>query len=259
LNKLRELLSYRDLIKNLVLKDLKLKYRNSVLGFLWSLLNPIMLLAMYTLAFKYIMRGVQMQNYTYFLLVGLLPWTFFSGSAMASTSSIIGNRNLIQKVYFPREVLPISTVLFSLAQLMLALVVVWPALVVIGGVPLHWSALLFLPLLTLHVLFTIGVAFALSAITPTFRDVAHLTEVALQMVFWVTPIIYPASQAPHRVQLLFRISPLAAFTTAYQDVLFHGNAPTLSVLVSIAGWTMLALFMGHAIFRRHDGGLAEVV
>jgi lipopolysaccharide transport system permease protein len=259
MDKLRELLSYRDLIKNLVFKDLKLKYRNSVLGFLWSLLNPLMLLAMYTLAFKYIMRAASVPNYTYFLMVGLLPWTFFAGSVLSSTVSIIHSGGLIKKVYFPREILPISKVLFCLAQWFLAMLVFLPALVVVGHVPLRWSALVFLPILVLHVVFTIGVSLVLAAITPTFRDVAHFVELALQMLFWATPIVYQASQAPPLVQVLFQISPLAAFTTAYQDVLFLGVLPGRTVLVSTTSWAVIALLVGLAVFRRYDDGLAEVV
>ena len=122
------LLHYRTLIKNLVFKDLKLKYRDSVLGVVWSLLNPLLLLVVYTVAFKIVLR-VQTENYPYFLLSALLPWTFFSSSLIASTQSITGNANLIRKVYFPRETLPIATVLFAFSQLILALIVFLPALV----------------------------------------------------------------------------------------------------------------------------------
>jgi ABC-type polysaccharide/polyol phosphate export permease len=259
MGKLRELLSYRDLIKNLVFKDLKLKYRNSVLGFLWSLLNPMMLLIMYTVAFKYIMRAASIENYTYFLMVGLLPWTFFVGSVLGSTMSIIASGGLIKKVYFPREVLPISKVLFCLAQWILAMMVFLPALVVLGHVPVRWPALLFVPILVLHVLFTIGVGLVLAAVTPTFRDISHFVELALQMMFWATPIVYQASQAPPRIQVLFQLSPLAAFTTAYQDVLFLGVLPATPVLASTAAWAIIALVVGHVVFQRYDDGLAEAV
>jgi ABC-type polysaccharide/polyol phosphate export permease len=117
-----ELLRYSPLVKNLVFKDLKLKYRDSVLGVVWSLLNPLLMLGVYTLAFKFILR-VQTENYAYFLLVGLLPWNFFSSSLIASTQAIAGNGHLIRKVYFPRETLPIATVLFTFSQLLLALAV----------------------------------------------------------------------------------------------------------------------------------------
>ncbi len=159
-----QLLRYRTLVRNLVFKDLQLKYRDSVLGVVWSLLNPLLLLVVYTVAFKFILR-VQTENYTYFLLAGLLPWNFFSSSLIASTQAITGNANLIKKVYFPRETLPIATVLFTFSQLLLALSVFLPALLLVSGVQLHWTAILFLPLLLFHVLFTLGLAFVLATCT----------------------------------------------------------------------------------------------
>jgi lipopolysaccharide transport system permease protein len=255
---IRELYEYRALVKNLVLKDLKLKYRDSVLGFLWSLLNPLITLGVFTLAFGYIMR-VQMENYPYFLMVGLLPWNFFSGSLLASTGSVVGNASLIKKVYFPREILPIATVLFAFAQLVLALLAFFPALVLMSGVTLRWTALLFFPLLLLHVLFTIGLAFILSAVTASFRDVAHLTEVALMLLFWLTPIVYPANMAPPTVRRFFAASPLAAFATAYQDVLFWGRTPDSLVLSTLVASTLATLFLGHAVFRWYSPTFAEEV
>jgi len=253
-----ELLGYRALIRNLVLKDLKLKYRDSVLGLVWSLLNPLLMLVVYTVAFKFILR-IETENYAYFLLVGLLPWNFFSSSLVASTHAITGNANLIKKVYFPREALPIATVLFTFSQLVLALAVFLPALVLVSGVRLHWTAVLFVPLLLLHLLFTIGLAFILTTCTVFFRDVAHLTEVAVVLLFWMTPIIYPVTMAPAKLQLFFKLSPLAAFAIAYQDVLFWGRVPEELVASTLLGWTIAALLGGQVLFRRHSPTFAEEV
>src|ERR1051326_8464152 len=131
----RELFGYRACIRNLVAKDLKLKYRESILGFLWSLINPLLMLLVYTIAFKYVMHST-IEHFTFFLLAGLLQWQFFSGALMASTGAIVGNGNLIRKVYFPREVLPVSVVLFVFSQFVLALVAVLPAVVLFDRVSL---------------------------------------------------------------------------------------------------------------------------
>ena len=253
-----QFLRYRTLVRNLVFKDLKLKYRDSVLGVVWSLLNPLLLLIVYTVAFKVVLQ-VQTENYPYFLLAGLLPWTFFSSALVASTQAITGNANLIRKVRFPLETLPIATVLFAFSQLLLGLAVFLPALAILSAVRLHWTALLFVPLLLLHVLFTLGLAFALSAGTVFFRDVAHLTEVAVVLLFWLTPIIYPASIAPPGFQRFFALSPLAAFAMAYQDILFWGRVPGELLLSTVAGWTLVALIGGYALFRRLSPALAEEV
>jgi lipopolysaccharide transport system permease protein len=255
---LQECITYRSLIKNLVLKDLKLKYRGSVLGVIWSLLRPLMLIAVYTLAFKFVVR-IKMENYAFFLLVGLLPWNFFSGAAMASTEALIDNANLIKKVYFPRETLPIATVLFNFAQYLLALVVFFPLFFLLGAFPLTWTVLLFFPLLVLHLLFTLGTALCLSVLTSSFRDVAHLTEVGLVLFFWVTPIIYPITMVPTNYQSLMTLSPLASFTVGYQDILFWGRIPDLLVAGSILCWSFAVFFFGYLLFKWYDPALAELV
>jgi homopolymeric O-antigen transport system permease protein len=253
-----EVFHYSAFVKNLVLKDLKLKYRDSVLGFMWSLINPLLSLTVYTFAFKYVMR-IQMENYVYFLMVGLLPWNFFSTSLMASTGAIVANGGLIKKVYFPRQTLPVATVLFGFAQFILAMAVFIPALVLVSGVSLGWAALLFFPVLLLHLLFTVGLALVLSAVTASLRDVAHFTEIGLQLLFWTTPIIYPSSMAPRALHPLFRISPLAAFAVAYQDVLFWDRVPSGETVAVLLAWTMAALAVGQVVFQRYSPTFAEEI
>lgn len=255
---MRDLFRYRSFIQNLVLKDVRLKYRHSVLGIVWSLLHPLLMVVVLTVGFKHVMR-VQMENYAYFLLAGLLPWNFFSGAVLASTGSIIGGASLIKKVYFPREILPIATVLFHFVQLLLALAVFVPTLVLVAGVPLHGTSLLVFPLLLVHLLFTIGVALILSPLTAFFRDVAHLTEVGVMLLFWLTPILYPAATAPPGLQRFFEVSPLAAFALAYQDVLFWGRVPSVVLGSTVLLWTASVLLIGHTIFRWYSPTLAEEV
>jgi ABC-type polysaccharide/polyol phosphate export permease len=255
---LRDLWRYRSLIANLVLKDLRLKYRNSVLGVCWSLLNPLLLMGVYTVAFKHIMR-VPTESYPFFLVVGLLPWTFFSTAVVGSTGAVTGNAHLIRKVAFPSEALPVAGVLFAFTQLLLALAVFIPAVALLSGARFAAVALLFPVLLGLHLLMTVGVAFALSALTTSFRDVAHLTEVALLLVFWLTPVMYPASMAPAPLQYLFLFSPPAAFALAYQDLLFWGRLPAPPVAAAVLLFPVLALAIGHRIFRAYRTTFAEDV
>jgi lipopolysaccharide transport system permease protein len=255
---LQECITYRSLIKNLVLKDLKLKYRGSVLGVVWSLLRPLLLIAVYTVAFKYVVR-IKMDNYAFFLLVGLLPWNFFSGAAMASTEAIRDNANLIKKVYFPRETLPIATVVFNFAQFILALVVFIPLFYLLGSSSFKAVNLLFIPLLALHLLFAVGTALILSALTSSFRDVAHLTEVGLVLFFWITPIIYPISMVPEQFQGLMKVNPLAAFTIGYQDILFWGRVPELAVSGAILLWSLSLFYGGYLLFKWYEPSLAELV
>jgi ABC-type polysaccharide/polyol phosphate export permease len=254
----QECYNYRYLIKNLVLRDLKLKYRGSALGVVWSLLRPLLMIGVYTLAFKFVVR-IQMENYVYFLLVGLLPWNFFQGAVMASTGSITNNGNLIKKVLFPRATLPVSSVLFNLAQFLLALAVFLPLFFIIGGLPFQWVFLLFFPLLIFHLLFTIGISLLLSALTASFRDVVHLTEVGLVLLFWVTPIIYSITMVPSNFQFLMKLNPLASYAIAYQDILFWGRIPETLILASLAFWTFTIYLLGSLVFKWYDPSFAELV
>src|SRR5262245_23463551 len=193
------LVRYRQLLKNLVMKDLKLKYRGSVFGFLWSLLNPLMMLVVYTVAFTYILRAAE-PGFVFRVLIGLLAWGFFANSATMSTGSVIDNRGMIKNVFFPRTILPVATVLFNLAQFLLNIVVFVPLMLLIFGVPPSPAVLGFPIFLALNVAFMIGLALLISTATAFFRDIRHLLEVGLSMLFWTTPIIFSYQQLPDSIR-----------------------------------------------------------
>jgi ABC-type polysaccharide/polyol phosphate export permease len=255
---MRGLFRYRALVRNLVAKDLQLKYRGSLLGLIWSLLHPALMLLVYTFAFKVVLR-VHAENYAYFIMTGLLPWTFFAGALTASTQAIVGNAGLIRRVYFPREILPVASVLFSFTQLLLALAVFIPALILVSGIDPSWKMALVLPVLLLHLIFTVGIAFALAAATVYLRDVAHLTEVLLPLLFWATPIVYPIEMAPATLQGWIKLSPLALFALAYQDVLLWARWPEWALIAPVVGWSAATVGLGYLIFRRLSPTLAEEV
>ncbi len=218
------IVAYRELVRNLVLKDLKLKYRGSVFGFLWSLANPLMLTAVYTLAFRYILRLGQ-AGFPFFVLLGVLAWTFFANSAIMSTGAIVESGSLVKAVRFPRAILPIATVLFNLAQYVLSVVVLLPMMFLLYRLPPVGPMLLFPVFLTLQLAFTIGVALALALATTWFRDVRHFVDIALPMIFWTTPIVYPLTQVPVSVRWLVKLSPMSPFIVAYQRIFYDGTWP----------------------------------
>ncbi|HEY6357854.1 MAG TPA: ABC transporter permease, partial [Vicinamibacterales bacterium] len=203
----RSILSYRELVRNLVLRDLKLKYRGSALGFLWSLVNPLAMVGVYTLAFKYIL-SMRQPGFPFFILLGVLAWTFFANSAVMATGAIIDGSNLVKAVRFPRAILPLATVLFNLAQYLLTIFVLLPIMFVIYRTPPSGPMLLFPVFLALQLAFTIGVALMLSAATTFFRDVRHFLEVALSLMFWTTPIVYTFSQVPAGLRPVLLLSPM---------------------------------------------------
>ena len=220
--------AYRELVRNLVLKELKLKYRGSVLGFLWSLINPLAMVGVYTLAFKYII-GVQQPGFSFFILLGVMAWTFFANSAMLSTGAIVDGSGLIRAVRFPRAVLPLATVIFGLIQYLLTVVALLPLMFIVYKLPPPGPLLLFPIFLALQVAFVMGVALVLAAATTFFRDVRHFVEIALSMLFWLTPIVYPLTQAPPWLRPVLLLSPMSPFVVAYQDIFYLGVWPSAIV------------------------------
>ncbi len=233
----RGLVRYRHLLFNLVLKDLKLKYRGSVFGFLWSLANPLLMIVIYTVAFTYIL-GVRSESFVFYLMLGILAWTFFANSLMMSTGAIADNGGLVKSVFFPRAILPASGVLFNLAQYLLTAVVFLPVMLLWYQVTPSAPMLLFPVFVTLQLFFTIGAALVLATGTAFFRDVRHLVEVGLAVLFWTTPIVYELTQVPERLRLPILLSPLSPFVNAYHQIFYYRiwpDAQTWAIAVVYAG------------------------
>jgi ABC-2 type transport system permease protein len=250
------LYSYRALLKNLVLKDLKLKYRGSVFGFLWSLINPLLMIIVYTVAFTFILR-VRSQGFVFYLMLGQLAWVFFASSAAMSTGAIVDNSGLLKSVLFPRAILPIGTVLFNLAQYLLTISVFLPVMLLWYRVPLSAPMLLFPVFLSLQVMFTIGIAFMFATWTAFFRDVRHLLEVALAMLFWTTPIVYELRQIPERFRLLFLLSPMSPFVVAYQQIFYYREWPDATVWLMAVVLALGAFVVGALLFLAFEDGFTE--
>jgi ABC-2 type transport system permease protein len=249
---------YRGLIKALVLKDLKLKYRGSVFGFLWSLLNPLLMIVVYTIAFTYIL-GIRNERFVFYLMLGQLAWTFFAGSMMMSTGSIVDNAGLLRTVLFPRAILPIGTVLFNFAQYILTASVFLPVMLAWYRVPLAAPMLLFPVVLALQVLFTIGFAMILATTTAFFRDVKHLVEVALAVLFWLTPIIYELGQVPERLRLVILLSPMSPFVASYHDLFLYNKWPEPAVWLMAATYAIGAFVAGAAMMLAFEDRFTEML
>jgi homopolymeric O-antigen transport system permease protein len=249
-------LSYRELLRNLVLKDLKLKYRGSLLGFLWSLVNPIALTTVYTLAFNYILR-IGQPGFPFFVLLGVLAWSFFVNATTMSTVAIIDGASLIKAVRFPRAILPIAAVLFNLAQYLLSVVVLLPAMFLLYRVPPSGPMLLFPVILGLQVTFTVGLALILSVATASFRDVRHFVEIALWALFWTTPIVYPLTQVPESTRWLILLSPMSSFIVAYQRIFYEGVWPGLNIVMVCALYAVVMFGAGALWFVSVEDRLVE--
>lgn len=252
------LFSYRELIKNLVLKDLKLKYRDSALGFLWSLANPLLLILVYGFVFTRMLK-VDIPDFPFFLLVGILPWNFFAQSLVMSTGSILDNASLIRKVWLPVEVFPMATVFFNLVQYLLALVVLLPMAAFVFGVAFSWSVFAFFVILPLHVLFSLGLSFVIAAITVFYRDVKHFTEIFLTLLFWLTPIVYDIRALPEDLRRIIYLNPLSFFIASYQDIFYRHTLPTPLSFLTLFAVSFVSLAVGYIVFSSCKTRFAEEV
>lgn len=252
-----KILNYKELLVNLVIKDLKVRYRGAVLGYMWSLLNPILMMLVYTFIFSFIVR-IEVENYPVFLLCALLPWSFFSTSLTVASASIVDNFNLINKVYFPREIFPISVILSNLLHLIISMTILIVFLLFTQA-NLGFSILV-LPLVVLaHVIFTIGLSLLLSCLTVFYRDIKHILEVVVMIWFYATPIIYPLSMVPEQFQIFFDLNPMVWLISIYRSILFYGESPAFSVLFTTYLISFLMLFLGHYIFQKYDKQIPKAI
>ena len=263
LSNLRQLFRYRALIQSLVARELKARYRGSVLGFFWSFVNPLLLLLVYTFVFTLVLPGVhppELEPFALFMFCGILPWTWFSSSLLESSNVLIAGGNLIRKVLFPAEVLPIVTVLAGMVHFCLGLPIL-AAFLVYYRVPITPTDLLWFPVIVLiQLVLTTGLALLLSAVTVHFRDVRDLLSNLLTLWFFATPIIYALSQAPARVRRFLNLNPFTHLAVAYQEILFRPGAFTEWPRLLAVGAGSVALFaFGYFVFDRLRDTLAEEV
>jgi lipopolysaccharide transport system permease protein len=260
LSQVRNLFRYRLLIQSLVSRDLKARYRGSVLGFLWSFINPLLLLLTYGLVFTKMLpvaRSAEMEPYFLFLFCGILPWTWFQASIAESSGVLIAGGNLIKKVLFPAEVLTTVTVLSNLVHFALGLPILFVFLAAEGK--LGPSALLLpLPILVQFV-FTLGLAFFVSALTVHFRDIQNILSHVLQLWFFATPVLYFYGGIHGGFRTVLRLNPLAHVMVSYQQMLFHGGFDHFEGLGAAAVAAVATYAIGAFLFDRLRDTLAEGV
>jgi ABC-type polysaccharide/polyol phosphate export permease len=262
LRNLSQLIRYRGLIQSLVARELKARYRGSVLGFLWTFVNPLLLLLVYSFVFTTVMpndvKGVQ--PYALFMFCGILPWNWFSSSLSESAGSLIAGGNLIKKVLFPAEILPLVNVLANLVNYLLGLLILLPCLVFYQRLHLSFHLLWFPVAVLVQVLFTAALALFLSALAVHFRDIRDLLANVLMLWFFATPIIYPWFQPNvRRFKVLFDINPFTHLAVTYQEILFFGPVGHWKWLL-LLGALSVPLFLGcYWVFDRLRDSFAEVV
>lgn len=253
-----EVFKYRVLIQTLVLRELKSRYRGSILGFLWTFINPLFLMLVYTLVFSIYMRN-PMEGYPAFLFCGLLPWLWFSSSIMHGAASIREGGHLIKKVVFPAEILPLVAVLSNMINFLLSLPILFIFLLIFR-ITLTPYLLLFPLIMIIQFILTTGIALFLSAVNVHLKDVEQILNNLLMLLFFLTPIIYPVSFIPEKYRQFFMIlNPAFPLITSYQDILFNGRFPNLGWLGYLAIISIIIFFLGYTVFNRFRDSFAEEV
>jgi len=247
---IRDTYKYRHLIWALSLKELKVRYKRSVLGFMWALLNPALMMVVLTLVFSTIMRFA-VPHYTIFLLSVLLPWTFFSQSLSYSVDSIVGSGELIKKVAVPKLVFPVAAIVSNIINLLLSLIPL-AIIVPLVGHPFYWTWLyLPIPMLAL-IIFTMGMAFFFAAANVYYRDVAHIVQVVLSAWFYFTPIIYALDFIPQKYQWLFKLNPIIYVINGFRLAVYYGMLPKWPSILASFVCAFVALLIGFAVFRKYQ-------
>jgi len=261
LRNLGQLVRYRGLIQSLVARELKARYRGSVLGFFWSFINPLMLLLVYTFIFKYVMPANQgIDNYPLFMFCGLLPWTWFASSLNESAGVLISGGNLIKKVLFPAEVLPIVTVTANMVHFFLALPILVVFLVYYRAPLTVGESLWFPVVVAVQYVFTLSCALILSSLTVHFRDIKDILANILTLWFFATPIIYSYKSAPAFALRFLNFNPMAHITISYQEILFfEGPFGHWKWLVALGAFSIVFFFFAYWIFDRLRDSFAEEV
>ena len=257
INRLLQIYRHRALIEILILRELKARYRGTALGFLWSFINPLVLMMIYVLVFSVYLR-INMENFPAFLLCGILPWAWFSSGITEATHSIISNGGLIKKVYLPSEIFPFIYIGSNLVHYLLSI----PILLLFlfwFGIKLSWLLLLFPVILLIQFMFTYGLALILSSRAVQFRDLLHVVPNLLMIWFFLTPIFYPIEMVPEKYKALVDFNPMAQFIIPYHDIFFFNRLPSMAGLSVMAGLSCVLLLIGLSFFEARKDLFAEEV
>ena len=238
------------MIFSLVKKDLRGRYKGSVLGFLWTFINPLLQLVVYTIVFSFILK-TNIERYYLYLFVALIPWIFFSSSITVGSASIVAQKDLIKKIYFPRMVIPISYVTSSFVNMLLCFIVIF-AVIIVSGAGINFLALLTLPVIMLvEYILALGMAMLTSAITVYFRDLEHILGIVTMAWMYMTPIMYDKSIVPENLMPIFNLNPMTHVIECYRAVLYEKKIPDLTTLLSAAGLGILILIVGIPVSYTH--------
>lgn len=253
---INELYAYREMIFSLVRRDLNGRYKGSALGFLWTFINPLLQLAVYTMVFSVILRS-GIDDYYLFLFVALIPWIFFSTSLTGGASCIWSQKEMVKKIYFPREVLPIAFVTSQFINMLLSFLVIFVVLIV-SGKGINPIALLYLPVIMIvEYILALSVAMISSALTVYLRDVEYILGIVTMAWQFLTPIMYAVDMVPEEFKTVFYLNPMTPIIVAYRDILYYKKNPELGTLIQAWGLGLILLVVGIVVFSKLKRHFAE--
>ena len=255
MNVFKEIYNYRELLKTNIKKEIRGKYKGSWLGVLWTFLNPLLMLAVYAFVFPYILR-VNVDNYTIFMIVALIPWNFFTTAIQSGTGSVVANGNILKKVYFPREIIPISITTSQLVNFLITCIIM-AVFIIFSGVGFSVHALLFPLLVLIQYILILGLTFILSALTVFVRDIDHFVSVILMLGFYATPIVYQGEMLPKKFQIFLKLNPMAQLVEAYRSILYYHRMPDMTMLGICGLGSVALLVVGYLIFKKLEKSFVE--
>ena len=253
----KEVFKYGEFLKTNVKKDIRGKYKGSFLGVLWSFINPLLSVIVYAIVFHYIMK-FNIEHYLIYLISGIIPWTFFTTSLNSGMNSILFNANIIKKVYFPREILPISSVTSALINFFISCLIIL-LFAIFSGVGISIN-LVYLPIIVIiQYILCLGIVFILSAIEIYVKDIEHIINFLVSMLFYITPILYTPDYVPENMQYLLSFNPMSYLIEAYHDIFYYKKTPDFSSLGIVFLISILIFIIGYNIFKKLQKGFAEEV
>lgn len=259
LKEINKIFEYREVLLNIAIREIKVKYKQSILGGLWAVLQPLALMAIFTVIFSYFVKipsdGIP---YPIFSFAALLPWTFFATSLSFAIPSIVSNINLVTKIYFPREIFPIASILAAFVDFCIA-AVIFVIMLLFYKIPITLNALYLAPILILQIMFILGISLLASAINVYYRDVRYTIPLLIQLWMYASPVIYPVSIVPAHFRALYMLNPMAPIIDGYRRVLILGVKPDFFYLGIAAIVITMTIFLSYAFFKKVEMSFTDVI
>ena len=253
----KELYKYREFLKTNVKKDIRGKYKGSFLGVLWSFVNPLLMALVYAIVFPFILKNSQ-DNYVTFIVIAILPWNWFTTVISQGTFCVLANAGIIKKVYFPREILPISTATSGLVNFVISIPIIL-LFVLFSGIGFSWYILL-LPLIAItQYILSLGIIFITSAINVYIRDLEYIVNFVVMMLFYATPVLYSTTLFPEKYRWILYLNPMTTIINGYRDIFYYKQLPNMLHLSIVLLGSILLLIIGYKIFEKMEKGFAEEV